>query len=131
MPLELIAVAATSMILLVLVFAQQLTNDIQKGAAWALSNRDDQTFSPLAARLARASQNHIENVALFVPVALAVVLLDLTSPLTAWGAGIFLAGRVGHSLSYGLGVAYIRSAFWMAGVAGTVMVGWPLIRALL
>ena len=125
--MELAAVAGSALILLALIFAQQVYNDLQKGAAWALSNRDDQEFNATSARFERAVNNHMQNVLIFVPLALCVVLLDLTTGLTAIGAAVFLAARAGHSVTYALGVTHIRSGFWIAGIVGSVLTGWPLV----
>lgn len=122
--------AGLSALWLLLVFAQQLYNDKAKGAAWALSNRDDQEMPATSLRLARATGNHIENVVMFVPVAVALVLAGLNTAVTGYAALAFLALRAGHALTYALGITHIRSGFWIGGVVATVVMGWPLIRTL-
>ncbi|WP_415919946.1 MAPEG family protein [Tateyamaria sp. SN6-1] len=127
---ELWAVAGLSLVWLLLVFGQQLYNDKLKGAAWALSNRDDQDMSPTANRLARATVNHVENTVMFAPLALVLVVSGLNTGTTAVAALVFLVMRAGHALTYALGVTHIRSGFWIGGVIATAVTGWPLIRAL-
>ncbi len=127
---ELWAVAGLSALWLLLVFGQQLYNDKAKGAAWALSNRDDQDMPATSLRLARATVNHVENTVMFAPVALVLVMAGLNTGVTAVAALVFLACRAGHALTYALGVTHIRSGFWIGGVVATVVTGWPLIRAL-
>lgn len=124
-------VAALSLLLAVLIFAEQLYNDLQKGAAWALSNRSDQAMTERGARFDRAIRNHLENAALYVPIALVVAAAGLSTSATAIAALVFVAARIGHSLTYVLGIIYIRSAFWMVGIAATVVAGWPMIAALM
>ncbi|WP_299623161.1 MAPEG family protein [uncultured Tateyamaria sp.] len=130
MTLELWAVAGLTAIWLLLVFGKQLYNDKAKGAAWALSNRDDQDMSPTSRRLARAAANHVENVVMFAPLATVLVVAGLNTSVTGIAALAFLACRAGHALTYALGVTHIRSGFWIGGVVATVVTGWPLIRAL-
>lgn len=127
---ELWALAGLTAVWIALVFGQQLYNDKAKGAAWALSNRDDQEMSPTSQRLARAAANHVENAAMFLPVATALVVAGLNTPVTGIAALVFLGMRAGHSLTYALGIKYVRSGFWMGGLVATVVTGWPLIRAL-
>lgn len=127
---ELWAVAGLSALWLCLVFGQQLYNDKAKGAAWALSNRDDQDMSPTSLRLARATVNHVENAVMFAPVALVLVLAGLNTAVTGYAALVFLGLRAGHALTYALGITHIRSGFWIGGIVATVVTGWPLVRAL-
>ena len=131
MSMELWAVAFTSLLLLCLTITQQLVNDVKKGVKWALSNRDDQTHDATALRIGRAVANHRENAMVFAPLALAVVLADVTSTVTWWGAVLFMVARAGHAVTYGLGITGLRSGFWMLGVAGCVLTGWPLVSALI
>ncbi|MEL6465029.1 MAG: MAPEG family protein [Pseudomonadota bacterium] len=127
---ELWAVVGLSAVWLLLVLSQQLYNDKAKGAAWALSNREDQELPVTSLRLARACTNHVENSVMFVPVALVLVIAGLNTGVTAVAALIFLVLRAGHALSYALGITHIRSGFWLGGIVATVVTGWPLIRAL-
>ncbi len=127
---ELFAVAGSAIIILVLIFAQQIYNDHQKGAAWALGNRDDQEFNATSKRFERAVGNHLQNVAIFVPLALVVTFAELTTWWTALGAWIFLAARIGHSVTYALGITHIRSFFWISGIVGSVFMAWPIAKAL-
>ncbi|MFL4472044.1 MAPEG family protein [Tateyamaria armeniaca] len=126
---ELWAMAGLSAVWVFLVFGQQLFNDKAKGAAWALSNRDDQDMPPTSQRLARATVNHVENAVMFVPVATALVVAGLNTSVTGIAALAFLAFRAGHALTYALGITHIRSGFWIGGMVATVVTGWPLIRA--
>ena len=130
MGLELWAVAGSAAILLVLIFAQQIYNDIKKGAPWALGNREDQDFNPTSARFERAVNNHMQNALIYMPLALVVVQQGLTNWWTALGGGLFLAGRIIHSVTYPFGITHIRSGGWILGVVGSVFVGWPLIAML-
>ena len=130
MTAELWAVAGVSAIGLALVVAQQLYNDLAKGVAWALSNREDQDMPAASMRFDRAMRNHIENAALFIPVALAVALAGLGTQTTALAALAFVVFRAGHSLTYALGVTHVRSAFWIGGIVATVVTGWPLVTLL-
>ena len=127
---ELWAVAGLSAVWLLLVCGQQLVTDLEKGVGWALSNRDDQEVSARSRRIARATANHVENVLMFSPLALVVVLSGMNTSVTGIAALVFLAMRAGHALTYALGITHLRSGFWMGGIVATVITGWPLIGAL-
>ena len=127
MSIELVAILATLGVQFAIVMVQQGYNDLKKGPMWALSNRSDQELDEVSARIGRTLANHGEGAALFVPLALCVAALDAASWGTAVGAQVFVVSRVAYSALYVFGVPYVRSAAWMAGVAGTAMVAWPLV----
>jgi len=131
MSIELIAVVGNAIILFLLVFTQQLYNDFAKGPRWALSNRSDQEFDEHAKRMARTIANHIENTAIFVPLALAVLIAEVATEWTGIGAGMFLGARLVYAILYVVGVPWIRSLVWMVGVIGYLIVAWPLLGSIL
>ena len=131
LPAELAVIAGLAAIQLVLIFVQQIHNDLDKGAAWALSNRADQAFSPFGARVGRALANHVENTVIFAPVALIVVIAELATPVTGIASLVYLGARVVYAASYVAGIIGLRSAAWFVGVFATVATGWPIIGALI
>lgn len=131
MPVELLALAGVVFIQFLLIMAQQAYNDVRKGLMWALSNREDQDLDETSLRLARALRNHVENTAIFAPLALAIVAIDGSTWWTQTGALVFLGARAAYAVLYGLGIPYVRSMAWMVGVIGYWIVGWPFVRAAL
>lgn len=128
---ELTAVAANAILLLVLLFVQQIHHDVAQGIRWTFGTRHEKARSPLAGRIARAVRNHVEGAAIFTPLALAVVVAGLTSETTAGGAMAFVGFRVVYTVSYVAGLPYVRSAMWTGAIVSSVVVGWPLIAPLL
>ncbi|MEN0062211.1 MAG: MAPEG family protein [Myxococcota bacterium] len=130
MQTEILAVVLSSALLFAAVNVQAMVNTTAKGTAWIFSNREDQDLPELSRRATRALANHIENMALFVPIALAVVVTDSADGVSALGAWLFIGARLLYIPIYVLGVTYLRSLLWMVGVAGTALVAWPLLASL-
>lgn len=62
-----------------------------------------------------------------MPLSIAVQLLGLSNETTALGAQIFVATRIVHAIVYTLGVPWIRTVAWTAGVIGIIFVASPLV----
>ncbi len=131
MAFELQAVFYAVLILFALLMIQGSLVPLNQGFAWGLGSRDAAKESTtLQARTRRTIANHMEGMWLFVPLALLVVQLDLSSDLTLWGAGLYLAGRAAFAPFYLLGVPYLRSAAWGVAVLGTLFLVYPLLMTL-
>lgn len=132
MAFELQMVAAATFILFVLLMGQGALVPINQGLGWGLGSRDEaKERTGLQARYSRTIANHIEGMSLFVPLALVVVLADLSSTLTVWGAGIYLVGRLAFAPLYLLGVPYLRSLAWGVSITGVLMIGYSVSMALI
>ena len=132
MGLELQAVVWTTVILAALIGFQGGLVPVFQGFAWGLGNRDEaRAKTDLQSRTARTVANHIEGMMVFVPLALIVVISDLSSTLTVWGAGLYLLGRVLFAPLYLIGVPYLRSLVWGISLIGILMIGFEVVRAAL
>ena len=127
MPFELQAIAYTVVILFFLLMMQGTLVPLNQGFAWGLGSRDAQRDSTaLQARARRTIANHIEGMLLFIPLAILIEMTGLSSSLTIWGAGLYLAGRAAFAPLYLLGVPYLRSAAWGVAILGTILIAYPL-----
>ncbi len=85
------------------------------GGKWLASNRDplaEKALEPWASRCERAYANLKDYFPAFV---VAVLLLGATGKFdqsTAIVSGLFVLGRVGHYISYGLGSVGARATFF-------------------
>lgn len=132
MTFELQMVVWTTVILLALLLYQGALVPINQGFGWGLGNRDEKQDVPaLQSRTGRTVANHIEGMLLFVPLILVAHLADISSELTVWGAGIYLAGRLGFTLFYLVGVPVARSAAWGVSLIGVLMIAYEVIMAAL
>lgn len=132
MTFELQMVVWTTVILLALLLYQGALVPINQGFGWGLGNRDDKKdFPALQLRTGRTVANHIEGMLLFVPLILVAHMAEVSSVLTVWGSGIYLAGRVGFAVFYLVGVPVARSAAWGVSLIGILMISYELIMAAL
>ena len=131
MAFELQAVVLTTLILFILLLLQGSLVPLNQGFAWGLGSRDaPRDKTAVQDRAARTIANHIEGILLYVPLALIVERLQLSSVLTVWGAGLYLGGRVAFAPFYLLGVPYLRSAAWGVAVLGTIILAVPVFGAM-
>src|SRR5215813_10366073 len=99
------------------------------GAAWGLGNRErDFAFPAWAGRAERAHRNLIENLAPFAILVLVAHVTGKANATTALGAELFLLGRVLHAILYIAGVVYLRTAAFLLGTLGEVMILVQLFR---
>lgn len=94
----------------------------QLGMGYLLSSRDEgRTLTGITARLDRALTNSVTAMALFAP---AVLILDAKAafgPGTLTAAQAFFVARLLYVPAYGAGLTGIRTLFWIAGFAATVV----------
>jgi uncharacterized MAPEG superfamily protein len=92
------------------------------GLIYAMGNREDKPdTSALANRADRAASNTKENFILFVALALVAHAAGAQSPLVIQGAELFLWARIVYIPVYYLGIAYVRTLAWTAGIVGLAM----------
>lgn len=93
-----------------------------KGLMYMMGNRDAALqVSPMSKRADRAASNTKENFLLFVALALVAQASGAQSPLVEQGASLFFLARVIYLPVYYIGIPYVRSLVWIAGVVGLVM----------
>lgn len=93
------------------------------GISGAVSNRNSMPELPeWANRALRAQRNLNENLVHFTIFVLAVHILGLSNEMSALGATIFFYSRLSYWVAYIAGITWVRSALFMVGVAGEVMI---------
>jgi len=129
MSIELQSLLGLVGILLILVTIQGMLVPVVHGLKWGLGPRDKpKEPSVLQGRLKRIVANHMEGMAMFVPLILVAHLTAISTPLTVLGAGVFLAGRAAFAVVYFLGIPVLRSAVWGVSMAGLFMVAYELVK---
>jgi uncharacterized MAPEG superfamily protein len=109
-----------------------IVNRLAEMGPWkALKNPqpDVRAHSEWAYRLANAHRNAIENLVVFAPLAIAIQILGLSTPLTATAAAVFLYARIAHAGIYTFGIPLLRTiAFFVGFVCQMLMalriLGW-------
>jgi uncharacterized MAPEG superfamily protein len=129
MPIELKIAALGALLLFVHIFAATRFKTAQYGRAWNVGARDETLppANPMTGRMMRAQANFQETFPIAIVALLGVVLANKTSATTALGGWIWLGARVVYLPLYAAGVPVIRTVVWTVGIAGLVMVIWPLL----
>ena len=92
------------------------------GSMLAVGNRENlPAASAFAGRAERAAQNTLENFVLFAAIALVAHAAGATDPKVALGAQVFFWARVVYLPVYYAGIAYMRTAVWVASIIGLAM----------
>jgi len=82
----------------------------------------------MSGRLLRAQQNLFETLPIFTAAVLIAHVAGREGPLTLWGAGLYLGARLCYVPLYAAGIRYWRSAVWMVGLGGLVLVLAAILR---
>ena len=129
MPVEVKILAFGALLLFVHIFTATRFKTAQYGRKWNVGARDETlpAPSPVTGRLMRAQANFEETFPIAIVALLGVVLANRTSEWTALGGWIWLGARIVYLPLYGAGVPVIRTIVWAIGLAGLVIVLWPLL----
>ena len=73
--------------------------------------------SPWGARLKAAHANAVENLVVFAPLVLVAHAVGVSDRATALAAMIYFWARLVHALSFALGIPWVRTLAFCAGVA--------------
>ena len=132
MTFELLSVVGAVGILFFLLMYQGALVPINQGFGWGLGSRDKaQEFTAMQGRAARAVANHLEGLAMFVPLVLVAHIANVSTELTVLGCIVFLVSRAAFAILYLAGVPVLRSIAWGASIIGLLMIAYELIRAAL
>jgi uncharacterized MAPEG superfamily protein len=117
----------------VLMFVQMLVAAtgmyMQVGLTKMASNRDDMPkMAGWAGRAERAHLNMLENIALFAPLVLIVILVGKTNAMTLLGAQIFVWARVAYAVIYVAGITWVRTLAWAVSVVGLILIFAQLVK---
>ena len=95
-----------------------------RGLAWGASARDEPapTMGKVGSRIQRAFTNYLETFAFFAAAVLMANAVGKHSEMSAWGAQIYFWSRVAYVPVYALGIAFVRTALWIASIVGIGMV---------
>jgi uncharacterized MAPEG superfamily protein len=80
--------------------------------------------SAWAQRLQKAHANAVENLVVFAVLVLIAHAAGISSSLTETASVIYFWARLVHALSYALGVPWVRTFAFAAGVASQAIFAW-------
>lgn len=97
-----------------------LTRDL--GSRYNAGPRDEaKTLSPLGGRAERALRNFLETWPAFIVLALAASVAGISTGLTQWGAGLYVAFRLAYIPLYLSGIPYLRSLSFLGACVGLLL----------
>ncbi|MFS2316622.1 MAPEG family protein [Maricaulis sp. D1M11] len=84
-------------------------------------------FPNVIGRGQRAVRNHIEAMAMFIPVVLIAHLAGISNEWTRWGALTFILCRTLYLPAYWSGIPAVRTLLFSAGLMSTVAIALPIL----
>ncbi len=114
-----------------LFFLPYVLNRIIVRGLWrtmANPSADDLPLTPWAERAQRAHINAVENLVLFAPAVIAVHLLSLGNPMTAFACQLYFVSRLGHYIVYTAGIPVLRTLTFFAGWFGIALLVARLLQ---
>jgi uncharacterized MAPEG superfamily protein len=83
-----------------------------------------------ALRAKRAHYNAVENLAVFAPLTLVVVLMGKADGLTAAAAAVYFAARLAHYVIHALAIPVVRTLVFLVGFSCQMVMGLRILGAL-
>lgn len=83
-----------------------------------------------AERMMRAHDNAVENLVVFAPLVLTVVILDIGSDLTSSLCATYFFARLAHFILYTLKVPFFRTVAFLVGCVCQVSIGITILNAI-
>jgi len=124
--LQMLLLAAALTVAAVLVAILGAT--MQVGLPALAGNRDDlPAITGWAGRAQRAHRNLLESLVLFAVLVLIGAATGRSNGMTMLGAELFVAARLAYQIVYLAGIAWLRTACWLASIAGLVLLFAGLI----
>lgn len=85
---------------------------------------------PWANRMFRAHANAVENLVVFAPLVLVVVLAGASSDLTLKACVVYFFARLAHAIIYTLGVPVLRPFLFTIGFVCQMVLAWAVLSTI-
>lgn len=128
-PSELLWLSATAL-MTALFWVPYVINRMVEDRPWpALQNPqpDTEPEAQWALRAMRAHTNAVENLAVFAPLVLAVVVGGASTSTTATACAVYFLARALHFVVYTAGVPVVRTLAFVTGAAAQVMLALAVL----
>jgi uncharacterized MAPEG superfamily protein len=101
----------------------------ETGVAYNAGPRDGEgpPIGKITARLKRAQSNLYETLPLFIAAVLIANVAHRDGPLTLWGSGLYLAGRLVYVPFYAFGITG-RPLVWFTSLIGLALVLCAILK---
>lgn len=122
MPIEILMLAASVGLLLVMTLVQGIRNLLLLWQPVCVGSQQNSTpWEEWSVQLSHAIRHLIEAIAIFAPLVLIIHVMELHNDQSAFGAQLFFVARVAHVGFYMANIGYARVGSWFVGVVGTLM----------
>lgn len=124
MTTELIALAWTLVLAVVHILAPAGARNRETGLAYNAGNRDEPgpPVGVVTGRLKRAQANFYESLPIFIGAVLIAAVAGKSNGQTQAGAWLFFWARLAYLPIYAIGIPYVRTLVWAAGLTGIGLV---------
>ena len=129
-PSEIYWLTLTAGFTLLLVFPYAFVRISQIGFLKLLTNPlpgDDPFKQAWAHRAYRAHMNAIENLVVFAPLVITVIVTNASNEITATACAVYFWARVIHAPFYILNTPYIRFISYFVGVAACFVLAYQIL----
>ncbi|MEL6663264.1 MAG: MAPEG family protein [Pseudomonadota bacterium] len=122
MPIEYSYLTASVLLFGVMIVVQAVSGVLHHGLVPLAGPRDDLDIdNDFSARAKRANQNMIEALVMFAPLVVVAVESGRINETTEFAAGLFLGARLLYAPVYWLGIPWLRTLVWTAGLVAIVL----------
>lgn len=131
MNVELTFLFYSTILLLLQIMIPAMMALFNRGIPWGVGNREvSDEISDIHGRCLRARNNMIENFVMFAAVIFIATSAGISSDNTILGAQLFFWGRVGHMLTYSVGITWVRTVAWLVALIGIILIGLDICSAM-
>lgn len=129
--MDVIVLAGISCLVFFSAAVQHASTVLSRGVGFVMSDRStplDEGGFP--GRAKRTLQNNLESALMMAPLAVILLVLDLSTSTTQVTCAVYLAARVSFTLAYWLGWNPVRSVSWAIGMLAVAVTFAALVLTL-
>ena len=122
-----------TVIMTALLWIPQILNSLIKSGpikAFLYPDAAAQLYSDWAQRSKAAHGNAVQNLVIFAPLVILLVLFDLENEITALMAMIYFIARVLHYIMHVLAIPLLRTVAFLIGFICQLVIGFSILSAL-
>lgn len=104
---------------------------IEIGVWGAMKNPspDASPQAPWAERMMHAHTNAVENLVIFAPLVLLLLVAEVSTPATIAACQLYFFARLGHYVIYSMGIPFLRTVAFIAGFVAQMTIAIALFSA--
>jgi len=122
-----------TVVMTALLWIPQILNSLLKSGpkiAFLYPDTAAQQYSDWAQRSKAAHNNAVQNLVIFAPLIMLLILLDLENDLTAFAAKFYFVSRILHYILHVLAIPLLRTVAFLIGFACQLVIGLSILSVL-